>query len=341
MELGNQIKQLRLRRGITQETLAQHFGISPQAVSKWERGTAAPDIEFLPQLSAFFGVTIDELFALSDDTRMERIQNMIWDVRFLTPADIDSARSFLLEKAGRETDNSRPCELLSQLENHLAREHHALAEEYAKEALRRDPGEWDALTDLLHAMDGRCADWNYTNHYQLIDYYKEFIEQNPENWHAYLCILDQLIDDYRLAEAREYCERLAVFHGSYRIPLYRGKIEWYAGNKDKAFAIWAKMEQDYADDWCVWHNIGDFLFKSGRAEEALAYYRRTLDVQKPPRYLDPCEAMAQLYEMRGDIPAAIAALREQLTLLEQEWALTQGECVDEIRRNIARLEKKI
>ena len=83
MEIGNQIKSLRLSRGITQENMAQHLGITAQAVSKWERGVAAPDIEMLPSISAYFGVSIDELFALSDETRMERIQNMLWDVRYL------------------------------------------------------------------------------------------------------------------------------------------------------------------------------------------------------------------------------------------------------------------
>ena len=85
MEIGNKIKELRLRRGITQEVMAQHFGVTSQAVSKWERGVATPDISMLPAISAYFGVTIDELFSLSDDTRMERIQNMIWDVRYLIP----------------------------------------------------------------------------------------------------------------------------------------------------------------------------------------------------------------------------------------------------------------
>lgn len=77
MEIGNQIKSLRQRRGITQEAMAQHFGITPQAISKWERGVATPDISLLPDISAYFGVSIDELFALSDDKRMERIQNML------------------------------------------------------------------------------------------------------------------------------------------------------------------------------------------------------------------------------------------------------------------------
>ena len=96
MEIGNQIKALRLRRGITQESLAQHLGVTAQAVSKWEREVATPDIGMLPDISAYFGVTIDELFALSDDTRMERIQSMLWDDRYYDPAEVESTREFLL-----------------------------------------------------------------------------------------------------------------------------------------------------------------------------------------------------------------------------------------------------
>ena len=129
MEIGNQIKQFRLRRNITQDALAQHLGVTAQAVSKWERGIATPDIAMLPDISAYFGVTIDELFALSDDTRMERIQNMIWDMRFLNPADVENERQFLLEKARREPKNGDPLCILAQLEMHLAEEHSARAQE--------------------------------------------------------------------------------------------------------------------------------------------------------------------------------------------------------------------
>ena len=38
MNIGKQIKLLRLRRGVTQEAMAEHFGITAQAVSKWENG---------------------------------------------------------------------------------------------------------------------------------------------------------------------------------------------------------------------------------------------------------------------------------------------------------------
>lgn len=341
MEIGNQIKQLRLRRGITQEAMAQHFGITAQAVSKWERGAATPDIDMLPDISAYFGVTIDDLFALSDDTRMERIENMIWDVRVLEPADVQSNREFLLDKAKREPKNGKPHLLLAQMENHLAGERRELAMEYARESLRRDPEEWDSLVELVHAMNGKEHDWNYTNHYQLIDFYKEFIGEHPEQWHAYMVLLDQLIDDYRLDEADEYCRRFAQINHTYRVPLYEGMVAWQRGAREKAFEIWKEMERSFPDDWCVWHNVGDYLVRSGRFDEGMTYYRKALEVQKVPRLLDPCEAMAQLCEIRGDYSGAIRCLREQVTLMEREWHITSGEARDAVLRNIDRLEKKI
>ena len=59
MNIGNQIKVFRLKKSVTQEAMAEHFGITAQAVSKWECGTSVPDISLLPELSAYFGVTID------------------------------------------------------------------------------------------------------------------------------------------------------------------------------------------------------------------------------------------------------------------------------------------
>ncbi len=53
------IKEERKRMGINQETLANQFGISIQAVSKWEQGLSCPDISLLPGIAEFFGVTID------------------------------------------------------------------------------------------------------------------------------------------------------------------------------------------------------------------------------------------------------------------------------------------
>ena len=62
MKIGENIRLLRQRKGLTQEQVAQRLGVTYQAVSKWENGTNTPDIALLPQIAALFGVMIDALF---------------------------------------------------------------------------------------------------------------------------------------------------------------------------------------------------------------------------------------------------------------------------------------
>ena len=60
-QIGRQIAAHRRAKGLTQEQLAEEFGVSPQAVSKWENGASCPDISILPQIASFFEITVDEL----------------------------------------------------------------------------------------------------------------------------------------------------------------------------------------------------------------------------------------------------------------------------------------
>lgn len=59
--LGRRISELRKKKGITQDQLAEEMGVSSQAVSKWENDISCPDIGLLPQLADYFGITLDEL----------------------------------------------------------------------------------------------------------------------------------------------------------------------------------------------------------------------------------------------------------------------------------------
>ena len=59
--IGMQIAKLRKEKNITQEELAKNLDVSAQAVSKWENG-GAPDLELLPKIADYFGVSIDYLF---------------------------------------------------------------------------------------------------------------------------------------------------------------------------------------------------------------------------------------------------------------------------------------
>lgn len=59
--IGKNISSLRKERGFKQEDLARAVGVSTQAVSKWENG-GVPDVELLPAIADFFGVSVDSLF---------------------------------------------------------------------------------------------------------------------------------------------------------------------------------------------------------------------------------------------------------------------------------------
>ena len=64
MNIGEAIKQQRLRLGITQSELARATGIKQQNISRWENNTHTPDIAQCVVLAKYFGVTIEELIGV-------------------------------------------------------------------------------------------------------------------------------------------------------------------------------------------------------------------------------------------------------------------------------------
>lgn len=343
MEIGNQIRALRLRKGATQREMAQHFGITEQAISKWENNASVPDIALLPELSAYFGVSIDELFAMSDKTRMERIQNMLWDVRFMDSSDVENERNFLLEKARREADSSEAYEMLARLELHLAQGHNARAQEYALAALEINPDSSYAHTSLMYAMGGKHIDPRHNVHNALISYYKACADTHPDSVAVYPHLIAQLMDDNRLEEAEECLAVMGQHDTSCFSPYYltnlRIRIALARRDTETARTMWEKLEQEYSDNWSLQHDIGDFHMLAGEYSRAKECYRKAIDLMKVPRYTDPIDSLAKVCEMDGDIAGAIEARKLELEVLMKEWGDTTGESVDCIKREIARLEK--
>ena len=65
LNFAENFKRLRKEKGITQEKIADILGVSSQSVSRWELCICYPDIEMLPSIANYFGVTVDHL--LSND----------------------------------------------------------------------------------------------------------------------------------------------------------------------------------------------------------------------------------------------------------------------------------
>ncbi len=68
--LSENLKKYRILKNLTQEDVAGYLGITPQSVSKWERGESYPDITLLPALANIFETSIDLLVGM-DSIRAE------------------------------------------------------------------------------------------------------------------------------------------------------------------------------------------------------------------------------------------------------------------------------
>ena len=66
LNIGSNIKRLRLSKGLTQEQLANLLSISTAAISKWEAKNTYPDITLLFPLAEIFGISVDELLGYDE-----------------------------------------------------------------------------------------------------------------------------------------------------------------------------------------------------------------------------------------------------------------------------------
>ena len=106
MNIGEKICQLRKDRGMTQEMLAEQLVISAQAISKWERGVANPDLEMIPKLAKIFNISTDELLGIAAPRAAEselekRIASLERLLEMLTAKDENTSREVMLRGAPR------------------------------------------------------------------------------------------------------------------------------------------------------------------------------------------------------------------------------------------------
>lgn len=77
MHIGENIAELRRREGWSQEQLADRLGVTRQSVSKWESGSATPELEKLTALADLFGVSLDHLVRGTEDTAAPELKKQV------------------------------------------------------------------------------------------------------------------------------------------------------------------------------------------------------------------------------------------------------------------------
>lgn len=103
--LKDNLCRLRRERGVTQEAVAEHLGITAQSVGKWERGEGFPDITLLPALALYFNVTVDDLLGVGKARQQEQIKELFHTLDALAHKNDHDAALEILEKAYREFPN--------------------------------------------------------------------------------------------------------------------------------------------------------------------------------------------------------------------------------------------
>jgi len=83
IKIGENLRKLRVKKGLTQEQLAEIFNVSPQAISRWENDTAYPDITLLPGIAMFFNTTIDGIIGMDEIYMTENLNKIHNDVHGL------------------------------------------------------------------------------------------------------------------------------------------------------------------------------------------------------------------------------------------------------------------
>ena len=344
MELGKKIRQLRFRAGFTQEQLADRLGIGAQAVSKWENSVAMPDISLLPLLAEVFGVTIDDLFDLTVEQRMNRIENSL-DLEDELPQDLyREYEDFLKAQLASETHQKRATSLIAFLYWHRMNSAGIYARRYAKESIRMNPGEKDCQWILTKAENHVIWDWNLANHAAAISFYRELVRDNPDITLPRLYLIDNLIADHRADEAEEVLAQLRKLPDANPVMLevYRAHIALARFDESRADAVIEEMLGKFAGN-------SDALFEAAQYYARKCNYRKAIDLYEEafekdtrhPRFTDALMGIAVIYEIMGDYARAAEANDRIISLLRDEWDMTEGTSVETAQNERNRLLAKV
>lgn len=332
MEIGNKIKQLRQKVGATQEQLGEKLGISAQSVSKWETGITMPDISLLPLLSSELGVTIDELFDLTTDQKLKRIEKRM-DVEEELPDSIfHDYEVFLKTQLDESADRRKILSFLASLYHHRAESDLRKVSRYAREAILMTPENKECQWMLQKADGANIWDWNLSNHADVIEFFKKVIESDtvtPKTPLPYYYIIDNLIADHRTKEAAEYlhrCQELPA-HRPFLIPIYKAHIALAEYDERKADSIIESALSEFSDHPGFLFETAQYYACKCEYEKAIEYYERSWKMQEDqkPRFTDALEGIATIYEIMHKYDKAIETYDRLIACIKGEWGYQDGD----------------
>ena len=211
LNLGNQIRINRRRMNLTQEQLAEKFGTSPQAISRWEIGATYPDIEMLPMIASFFEMSVDALLGVTEEEKEKFCAEL--------------QQSF--ETAVRAKDVQKTIDIMREIRRNLKEYQHywfwGLYSEIWKARLFRDEKVLEEMRFLAEEIFRIC---NKDDHYAVIGWMADM--EDDEHIGAFL-------DTY---SSREDMARSMLLFNRYKMREELDKIE-----PIRQYILWQEIDR--------------------------------------------------------------------------------------------------
>ncbi len=105
----DKISELLKEKGKRQKHLCEYLGLNPQAFTNWKNGSNDSYMKYLPEISEYFGVTIDYLLGNSDRREHPAIPDDVLDIlSSLSEEDMMEVRRYLHTHFGKGKTDASP-----------------------------------------------------------------------------------------------------------------------------------------------------------------------------------------------------------------------------------------
>ncbi|MBR2410114.1 MAG: helix-turn-helix transcriptional regulator [Clostridia bacterium] len=332
---GENLKALRKAKNLTQEKLAEYFGVSFQTVSKWERGDTYPDITMLPEIAIFFKISTDELLGINQMEKEKEITQKLQEYDNLTDGELMTG-------------------IVKELKAKYPNDFRILIR-YLACLVRFSDDKSAVSSEILSIYDNiqdNCTDDSIRIKAKrsLIEYYRAEAEKDEKYFEECDKIISQLPDmrdsremfcffcpgkDERIRRTLE--EQFLLLHTVYSHYFFydeRFSDEWVleAFRKEIDFLNFCYDDGNYGKMWCTviycYGHLGVRYFKLGDKNNALLNFRKMTDLAVSFDNMDRFTVMNSVMfkGMEFDkhtLGSTYAAKRRVLTLLKEKYPLSE------------------
>ncbi|MBO4309205.1 MAG: helix-turn-helix transcriptional regulator [Clostridia bacterium] len=308
---GKNIKTLRKSKNLTQEQFADELGVSFQSVSRWENCITYPDVEMIPIIARFFGVSTDFLFGVPEEEKSEKFKDFMRELRELPENGAERAIEIIRLIRGNydirsTTKENRFGDLCESLYYSAVKKTKELTNELRKVAeifFESDPGAVSKSCALGYYVD--LEDESYIS--PLLDRYaaSEYSLRDSLLYERYL-YLDDFDNLEKVRQRKVFKSVVELFDGT-------SWKDWRAQN-DVHFAFWKNdLFLDFLHRFTNETPTEDHPITCGLEPDVFMIQRITAG-----------ELCACYLAMLGRTEEALITLEDVVSLLEKGMALPHG-----------------